>query len=76
MAGAYRTGHSGRLCRECRSAWFRPFRGRVDHVGVAVFFDDRAVLHVGAEGQVNRFRVGRKAIGRDLADDRILAANW
>ena len=46
--------------------------GRVDHAGVAVVLDDRAVLDVGAESQVNRLGVGREAIGRDL-DDRLVA---
>ena len=45
----------------------------VDHRGVAVLLDDRAVLGVGAESQVNRLGVGGKAIGRDL-DDRSVAA--
>ena len=39
------------------------FRRRVDHVCILVLFDYRAVLHIGTECQIDRFRVGRKAIG-------------
>ena len=74
VAGAYRADFPAGLCSAVPVALRADhFARRVDHLRVAVFLDDRAELHVGAERQVNRFGVGREAVGRDLRD-RLVAA--
>ena len=43
-------------------------RRRVGHRGVPVVLNDGPELHIGAEGQINRLRIGRKAVRADLRD--------
>src|SRR5438552_2434445 len=72
VRGAYRAGFI--LRHPYRSALGADHFARIVlHMGVFVLFYDDAKLSIRAEGEVNRFGVGREPVRADL-DDRTIAA--